>query len=235
MLGVLLAILVGLIVLFWSLSGDTDHLTELARDNAGYLIGLLALAGLYLVSSSGDYHGRRRDFFRHAAAWLAVGLALIAGYTYREDLRTVVNRVAGEVLPPGHTILMETTPSGEQAVRLRRQDNGHFVARGAANGVSLSLLVDTGASTVVLKPADAERVGIDTSALSFTTPVSTANGTTYAAPVRLKSVAVGTLEVRDVEALVAQPGALSENLLGMSFLKRLRSYEFSGDFLTLRG
>ncbi len=109
------------------------------------------------------------------------------------------------------------------------------MARGAANGTSLSLLVDTGASTVVLKPADAERAGIDTAALSFTTPVSTANGTTFAAPVRLKSVSVGPLEVRDVEALVAQPGALSENLLGMSFLKRLRSYEFSGDFLTLRG
>ena len=101
--------------------------------------------------------------------------------------------------------------------------------------MSLALLVDTGASTVVLKPADAARIGIDTSALSFTTPVSTANGTTYAAPVRLKSVSVGPLEVRDVEALVAQPGALNENLLGMSFLKRLRSYEFTGDFLTLRG
>ena len=112
---------------------------------------------------------------------------------------------------------------------------GDFVARGAANGISLSLLIDTGASTVVLKTADAARVGIDTNALSFTTPVSTANGTTFAAPVRLKSVSVGPLEIRDVEALVAQPGALNENLLGMSFLKRLRSYEFSGDFLTLRG
>lgn len=235
MLAVLLAILVGLIALFWSLSGDTDQLTALIGDNAGYLIGLLALGGLYLMASTGDYRGRRRDAVRHAVIWLGIGLALIVGYTYREELRTVVYRVAGEVLPPGHTILIDTAPTGEQAVRLRRQENGHFVARGAANGISLSLLVDTGASTVVLKPADAARIGIDTNALSFTTPVSTANGTTFAAPVRLKSVSVGPLEIRDVEALVAQPGALNENLLGMSFLKRLRSYEFSGDFLTLRG
>lgn len=235
MLAILLAILVGLVVLFWSLSGDTDRLAAIAGDNAGYIIGLLALGGLYLLFSSGDYQGRARDAVRHALTWIGIGAALIVGYTYREELKTVANRVAGEVLPPGHTILMETTPTGEQAVRLRRQDNGHFVARGAANGVGMSLLVDTGASTVVLKPADAERAGIDTSALSFTTPVSTANGTTYAAPVRLKSVSVGPLEIRDVEALVAQPGALNENLLGMSFLKRLRSYEFSGDFLTLRG
>jgi aspartyl protease family protein len=87
---------------------------------------------------------------------------------------------------------------------------------------------------VVLKPADAERAGVDTKNLSYTVAVSTANGTTYAAPVRLKSVSVGPLELRDVEALVAQPGNLSDNLLGMSFLRRLRSYEFSGDFLTLR-
>lgn len=235
MLAVLLAVLAALVALFWSLNGDGSELTTILGDNIGYVLGLLALALLYLAFLSGDYHGRRRDAVRHAAMWMLIGLALVVGYTYREELRTVVNRVAGEVLPPGHTILMETTPTGEQAVRLRRQDNGHFVARGAANGVSLALLVDTGASTVVLKPADAARAGIDTNALSFTTPVSTANGTTYAAPVRLKSVSVGPLEVRDVEALVAQPGALSENLLGMSFLKRLRSYEFFGDFLTLRG
>ena len=235
MLAVLLVILAGLIALFWSLSGDGGEISGLIGDNIGYIAGLLALGLLYLALLSGDYHGRRRDAVRHAAAWLGIGLALIVGYTFRDELRTAFYRVAGEVLPPGHTILVDTAPTGEQAVRLRRQDNGHFVARGAANGVSLALLVDTGASTVVLKPVDAQRIGIDTSTLSFTTPVSTANGTTYAAPVRLKSVSVGPLEVRDVEALVAQPGALNENLLGMSFLRRLRSYEFSGDFLTLRG
>jgi aspartyl protease family protein len=235
MLAILLAVLVGLVALFWALSGDTNQLTEIAGENAPYIIAMLALVGLYLLFMGSDYRGRARDALRHAIAWIGIALALIVGYTYRDELRSVVNRVAGEVLPPGHTILVESTSPGEQAVRLRRQDNGHFVARGSANGVSLALLVDTGASTVVLKPADAERAGIDTNALSFTTPVSTANGTTYAAPVRLKSVSVGPLEVRDVEALVAQPGALNENLLGMSFLRRLRSYEFSGDFLTLRG
>ena len=167
--------------------------------------------------------------------WFGVALMLVVGYSFREELRMAAHRVAGEVLPPGHTILVGTSPTGGQSVRIRRQENGHFVARGTANGVDLSMLIDTGASTVVLKPADAERIGIDVSQLSFTTPVSTANGTTYAAPVRLRSVSIGPLEVRDVNALVSRPGALNENLLGMSFLKRLRSYEFSGDFLTLRG
>jgi aspartyl protease family protein len=96
------------------------------------------------------------------------------------------------------------------------------------------MLVDTGATTVVLKPADAQAAGIDLRSLSFSVPVQTANGTTYAAPVRLRGVAVGAIVIPQVEALVAKPGTLKESLLGISFLRRLRSYEFSGDFLTLR-
>jgi aspartyl protease family protein len=53
--------------------------------------------------------------------------------------------------------------------------------------------------------------------------------------VRLGKVSIGPLDRKNVEALVAQPGTLSQSLLGMSFLSRLRSYEFTGDFLTLRG
>ena len=52
---------------------------------------------------------------------------------------------------------------------------------------------------------------------------------------RLNQVEVGSLGLSNVEALIAQPGDLHQSLLGMSFLGRLRSYEFSGDFLTLRG
>jgi len=108
------------------------------------------------------------------------------------------------------------------------------VARAAVNGAVMTLLVDTGASTVVLKPADAERAGIDVKNLAFTAPVSTANGTAFAAPIRLRSIDVGGIVLEDIEALVTKPGSLNESLLGMSFLRRLRSYEFSGDFLTLR-
>jgi aspartyl protease family protein len=65
--------------------------------------------------------------------------------------------------------------------------------------------------------------------------VHTANGRSMTARVRLDNVAIGPLDRQKVEALIAKPGALTQSLLGMSFLSRLRSYEFSGDFLTLRG
>jgi aspartyl protease family protein len=64
--------------------------------------------------------------------------------------------------------------------------------------------------------------------------VQTSTGTTYAAHVRLRNLALGPISLNDVDALVAKPGALKENLLGMSFLSRLRSYEFTTDMLTLR-
>ena len=93
---------------------------------------------------------------------------------------------------------------------------------------------DSGASTVVLRPADAQKLGIDTEKLRYSVPVQTANGTTYAAAVKLKRVAVGGIHFTEIDALVAKPGALRDSLLGMSFLNRLKSYEFSGDMLTLR-
>jgi aspartyl protease family protein len=103
-----------------------------------------------------------------------------------------------------------------------------------ANGITLHMLVDTGASTVVLKPADAQRLGIDVERLRYTVPVQTANGTTYAASVRLHNLTVGNISLDNVDALVARQGSLKDNLLGMSFLSRLRSYEFTSDYLTLR-
>lgn len=196
--------------------------------------GLLLIAGyvLLLLSSERDHP---LQALRYLLIWGVIGLALVAAYSYREELSGVADRLAGELAPPGHTISVGTTDAGESAVRVRRRPDGHFAVRGAINGQSMTMLVDTGASTVVLKPADAARAGIDTRALEYTAAVHTANGTAYAAPVRLRSVTVGPLVVQNVDALVARPGSLKENLLGMSFLRRLRSYEFSKDFLTLRG
>ena len=96
------------------------------------------------------------------------------------------------------------------------------------------MLIDSGSATVVLRQSDAEKAGIDIKNLAFDTPLKTANGTSYMASVRLKSVRIGPLSMGDVEALVAKPGTLNENLLGMSFLRRLTSYEVTGDFVTLR-
>jgi aspartyl protease family protein len=171
---------------------------------------------------------------RDAVTWLALGLALITLYAYKDELMPIAARVASELLP-GSAMTVEQSAGGLTEVRIRKRLDGHFTAKARVNGKKISMIVDTGATSIVLTPEDAKKAGIDVDKLTYRVPVLTANGRTVAARVRLEKVAIGPLDRKNVDALVAQPGALTQSLLGMSFLSRLRSYEFSGDFLTLRG
>lgn len=231
----LLLALAGLVGAFLFLENGSGAVSALQNMDVGGAGWMFAVAlGLYLVFLLATHGGRIGQTLRQLAVWAGIFLALIVGYTYRDEVSLVVNRVAGDLLPPGTGMSVDTGIPGERAVRIRRRGDGHFGAYAAVNGANVRMLVDTGASTVVLRPADAERAGIDTDTLHYSVAVSTANGTAYAAPVRLRSLSVGPVEVNDVEALVAKPGTLRESLLGMSFLRRLRSFDFSGEFLTLR-
>jgi aspartyl protease family protein len=215
-------------------SNDSGTIANIDTTTFGYL----ALSTALLVFLSGGmltrYGGRAGNMLRDAVTWAALGLSLVAVYSYRGELIPFAGRLAGELIP-GSAMIVEENPGGPVEVKIRKRLDGHFTAKVEVNGKPISMIVDTGASTVVLRPEDAKKAGIDTSGLSYTVPVLTANGRTIAARVRLESVSLGPLTRQKVEALVAQPDALTESLLGMSFLSRLRSYEFSGDFLTLRG
>ena len=115
-------------------------------------------------------------------------------------------------------------PAGPRSVSIGRDHRGHFQANGRVDGRQVSFMVDTGASVIALTERDADRLGIRPSRNSFTAAVSTANGVVRAAPVMLNSVDIGGLVVRDVRALVVPGGALNENLLGLSYLTRLKRF-----------
>ena len=214
--------------------GETDTIAGIDASDAA--IAMAGLATIIFVGSTliGGYRGRPGQAIRDTVTWALLGLFLVGGYSYREEIFALGHRIVGELAPPSSIVRADSQQEGERAVRIRRRPDGHFLARTTINGTSLTMLVDTGASTVVLRPADAQTLGIDVAKLRFTVPVQTANGTTYAAKVRLKRVSVGPIGFNEIEALVAKPGTLKDSLLGMSFLNRLRSYEFSGEFLTLR-
>jgi aspartyl protease family protein len=205
-------------------------------DPSDFAVAVASIALLIFLGSSiaGSYRGRSGQAVRDLLTWSLLALVLVAGYSFREDLLTFGNRVAVELLPPGTPVRGDAQIAGERSVQIRRRPDGHFVAHAQVNGVALYMLVDTGASTVVLKRDDARQLGINLNDREYVVPVQTANGVTYAARVRLRSLKVGPISVNNVEALVAKPGTLKENLLGMSFLSRLRSYEFTTDVLTLR-
>ncbi len=125
------------------------------------------------------------------------------------------------------------TAATSRSVIVPRDVRGQFQIDGRIEGRKLSFMVDTGASVIALTASDAGRLGIHPAQGEFVTEVKTANGIVRAAPVRLDEVEVGDLVVRDVAALVMPDGALSDNLLGLSFLSRLRRFEYSAGRLVL--
>jgi aspartyl protease family protein len=214
--------LTGLFLLFQNHSAMLDP--AVAWIAAVAVAGVLAT--IYFVSSKSQPQAS------HRLGFAIVGLLVFAagGGMWWFGLRGSDTRAE----PQAASGLNRQEASSSISVLVRRNPAGSFVTRGQINGAEASFLFDTGSSVVMLTPTDAERAGIELKTLAFTVPVQSANGTLYTAPVRVRSISVGLLKIDDVEALVVRPGSLNENLLGMSFLRRLGSYNFSGEFLTLR-
>ncbi|HEY7383765.1 MAG TPA: TIGR02281 family clan AA aspartic protease [Beijerinckiaceae bacterium] len=193
---------------------------------------LIALAALLLLVSGGIVQEFRGQWMRGVQAilfWIVLGAGLVGAYSYRWEIREGATRVISD-LAPGEPAV----GSGGEVTIARRMD-GTFVISGRANGRDLRFIFDTGASTVVLSAESAQALGFSAATLAYTVPVATANGRTMAAPVTLDSVSIGSITERRIRALVARPGALRDNLLGMTFLERLASYEVRGNRLILRG
>jgi aspartyl protease family protein len=172
----------------------------------------------------------RNQLFKAVAAaliWAALGLALLVGYTYRSELRAISDRVMAEVMPGW--------PAQKgNIVEIARGRGGDFAVRAQVNGAHVSMVLDSGASAVVLTQEAAKAAGLPLEVLQYSTNVETANGRARVAPVTLDRLTVGDIVERSVPALIAQPGQLKSNLLGMSFLNRLESWEVRGDKLRLR-
>jgi aspartyl protease family protein len=115
-----------------------------------------------------------------------------------------------------------SSPANSRSVVLKRGNGGHFWTEARVDGRRIEFVVDTGASAIALRESDAARLGIHPSQRDYSVKVSTANGITHAAPVLLRRVEIGDIAVRDVPALVQPDNALSVNLLGMTFLSKVR-------------
>jgi aspartyl protease family protein len=138
----------------------------------------------------------------------------------------VVARMADRPSPPVVMAAQSEPPpssaANSRSVTVARGNGGHFWTEARIDGRRLELVVDTGASTIALRASDAARLGIHPSARDYSVKVSTANGITKAALVQLQMVEIGNIVVRNVPALVHADDALGVNLLGMSFLSRVR-------------
>ena len=120
-----------------------------------------------------------------------------------------------------------------RSLSIQRDSRGHFQTEGRIDGQRIGFMVDTGASVVALNETSAARFGLRPSRGDYNATVTTANGTIKAARTRLAMVDIGGLVVRDVDAMVLPDAALSENLLGLSFLSKLRRFEYANGKLVL--
>jgi aspartyl protease family protein len=221
-IALLLAIVVGLVELSRLFPGAVSKQDE---PYLVYMVGWLALL------SAGFVFARRARFgevARNIAIWGVIAAVLAIGYAYRDELGSIGSRVQSELMP-GEPV----QSAGAHVLTLTQDEAGDFYVYGSANGTRIRFLVDTGASDIVLSPADARRLGIDISVLHFVSGFETANGIGAGARTTLDTLSVGAIQLWNVPVSINRTD-MHASLLGMAFLKRLKAFEFSGRKLTLR-
>ena len=226
LLWILLAVLtVALLVLV--LQQNETALAELSRfDSASVETKIMAAALVGLIALM-LFRQRFSHALESALIWVMLAALLALGYTYRFELREVADRVLAEFIP-GRPVTRGRT------VEIARTSAGGFSVATHVNGARVPMVLDTGASAVVLTQEAAKAAGLPLEVLNYSVSVDTANGRTRAAPVTLDRLSIGDITERSVPALVAQGGQLRTSLLGMTFLNRLESWEVRADKLMLR-
>ena len=132
-------------------------------------------------------------------------------------------------------LLRKRATSSGRAVQIARGQGGEFALQAKINGVDAPMLIDTGATSVVLTWETAKAIGLPLEMLQYNVDVETAGGHTKAARLTLDRLAVGGLVEKSVPALVVPRGQMKTNLLGMSFLDRLESWGVRADKVLLHG
>jgi aspartyl protease family protein len=221
----LLAVIGALVIVVVRHGGAMAGLDDHEQLSLLYRVGLLILVGSALARMFRDRFG---EAIRMALMWVVVALVLAVGYTYRFEMKDTGNRILAELVP-GHAAARGRT------VELARTGAGDFHIATQVNGARVPMVLDTGASSVMLTRDAAIAAGLPVEMIKYNVNIETANGRTYAAAATIDRIAVGGIVERAVPALIAQPGTLKTSLLGMSFLSRLQGWEVRGDKVVMRG
>jgi aspartyl protease family protein len=156
--------------------------------------------------------------------------------TYGDAQRIAyVQRTVAATATEVSTALRSHVSANLRAVDIPRKNGGEFAVRARINNIPAPMLIDTGATSVVLTYETAKAIGLPLELLEYNVELETASGRTRAARLTLDRLAVGAVVERSVPALVVPRGQAKSNLLGLSFLDRLESWEVRADKMTIRG
>ena len=163
---------------------------------------------------------------------MIVAAVLVAAGTYMAQMADKMSPAPANAAPrkaSAETVAQATSRS----LSIPRDARGHFQTDGRIEGQRVDFMVDTGASLVALNEKSAARFGLRPLRSDYNATVTTANGTIKAARTRIAMIELGGLVVRDVDAMVLPDEALSENLLGLSFLSKLKRFEYANGKMVL--
>jgi len=228
------------------LRAEPHILTRLGQADLPALAPRLLLVALLGILALGLSRERLPRMLESSWMWALGALMVVGAVAYRADISEAGQRLMAAAAPAAATLRAGGTDTSDRIVtgsirrnarivEIGRGRGGEFGVPALVNGARISMVLDTGASRVVLTPEAARAAGLPLEFLTYSVQVETANGRTRAAPVILDRLAVGRVVERSVPALIAQPGQLKTSLLGMSFLDRLESWEVRGETLRLRG
>lgn len=196
-------------------------------------LALLQMALLAVLIGGGAFAGRASDPAHtrgkaviYGVVWVGAFFFLIGAYAQRDAFAQLAASITGAVRPG---VAVATDDGG---LVLTKAADGHFWIEARIDGQRIRALVDTGATTTSLDPADARRLGIDTDSLRHDIPINTASGRDMAAAIRLRRVALGPVVSEDVEALVLRTGG-GVSLLGMNILSSFSEVTVRGDQMRL--
>lgn len=154
-----------------------------------------------------------------------------------ETTAEAANLDAKTTQPSVSTLTIDAPPQATSARRMATisaRPDGHYWTRALVNKkASVEFMVDTGASVVALTFKDAQKMGLRPETLDYKWEIRTAGGITKGASVKIESIQINQVHVRNVDAMVLRTD-LSQSLLGMSFLRELYSYEFRGNRMIIQ-
>ena len=206
------------------LSGATDGLSPVMQ----FVIAICVCTTLACLAITRGYIRTGRIAIL-PVVWACSAVVIVGAYAFKEHGQLLaLSMLEQPVEEPADPASLKTE------VMLMRAWDGHFRAVADVNDTPVGLLIDTGASLVLLRHDDARRVGFRDYQLDYTTPVTTANGRSFVASVIFDEIRIGGVTVRNVEGAVAQPGQLHSSLLGMSFIERLTEASIRKDRIILR-
>ncbi len=163
---------------------------------------------------------------KYLALWALIAFVAIGFYSYRYQFFDFKERVVGAINPTAARM----NDRGQIVINL--SSDGHFYVDTKINQVPIRFMIDTGASDIVIDKIQAQKIGINPQDLIFNKRYQTANGASFGASIVLHEIQLGEVIFTDINASV-NSAELGTPLLGMSFLRQFKKYEFYQDQLVL--